>query len=400
MRILILLSLSISLILATNKQRDKQDLTLDIFKANINFALNIYKQISSKTAKAPPNLCFSPISIYATLSMLALGAKSKTRQNILEGMGLDATKQDKELQGALKSFFDKLNQQTDQVKLMFGNEIFVAESANILPKYLQDLTYYYNASIQNVNFNNPRNAEEMINTLTSVKTANTIEHAVSNLHSNTMMVLTDFLIFQGSWKSPFKPQNTEEKSFNVNEDNSVLVPMMRQVAQYKTYKDRKTGCIVVEVPYTDNTVLLLIVPKLGDLYKVERSLTPEMIKRYLHSTKTSLLDFSMPRLSMSNPVNVKYALLAMEMATMFSGDNADFSGISNKPKLKVSEFYHQSSTNFTEGNTQSRGATVSQAIYASSNPEFKVTRPFLLLVYRKDIDTILLMGRVMNPSQN
>ncbi|XP_073466576.1 serine protease inhibitor A6-like [Aquarana catesbeiana] len=410
MKTLLLLQLFILLILATdpfklneghnyNLYAKLQD--LDLSKAQMKFALRIYKRFSPLSARPQPNIFFSPVSVYTTLSMLALGARSKTRMKILQAMSLNDTTTNEELNEGNRKLIQVVSQQTKDVEIKLGNEIFIDNSTNILLEYQYNVARYYNASIQTISFSDPQNAEKAINKIVSDRADHKIQNVVSDLDSKKSMVLLDYVVFRAKWKSEFEKQNTKKRNFMVNEERPIAVPMMHRRRMYKTYKDKEMGCKVVEAPYSGNISLLIIVPKLGDVLHMEQQLTPQRLKKYLRSMKTSLLDLYIPKVSFNTPVNVAYGLLDMEMGIMGS-DNPDFSGISEKEKLRVSAFIHQPSINIDEGGTEASSATDAQLNLAIASPEFKVDHPFLVLLYHKVAKIILGMGRIINPlwSQN
>lgn len=400
MKLLLLLQLSVSLILvhgcpkAFERRGNKEDSECqesDVSEAYMDFAVKIYSYISSKPARAPPNVFFSPLSIYTSLSMLSLGARSTTRKEILQGMGLSASKTDKELHGDISKLLRVLNQPTGGDRFKLGNNIFIEQQAEIERQYQQDLISYYNASIQALCFSDDQ-AERTINKLISDRTNDKIKELVKNLDFDTLMVFVDYTVFQANWKSEFDPENTEPKKFFVHEGKSVSVPMMCRKGTYKTYKDKDDNSVVVEVPYAGNMVLLLVVPQQGDLYRVEQTLTPEKIKNYFSSTKTSVLDLSLPKVIINTPVNVEFALQFMGFGNIFNGDKADFSRMTKQPKVKVSEILHQSYVNIAEEGTKAFAATDSQAKFVYTNPKFVVDRPYLMFIYHKVTETVVWMG--------
>ncbi|XP_018414894.1 PREDICTED: uncharacterized protein LOC108789395 [Nanorana parkeri] len=406
MKILFFLHLFISLILVTgsfiwnrgnNCNHYPEWQKSEVSEAYMNFAVQFYKFVSMRSAGAPPNLFFSPLSIYTTLSMLALGAQSTTRMEILQAMGLNDTKTNQELHECFRQFLQRVTQQIKEVEFKLGNEIFIDRSADIFPQFQQNVSYYYNVSVETINFSDPQGAEKIINTLVSNRTHNKIQNMVKNLDPKILMVLLDYSVFQAKWQKEFNPQGTEEDNFRVDGQAPVTVPMMHQQGTYKTYKDKEMRCNVVEVPYTSNITLLLIVPKPGDLQKVERKLSTERIKKYFCSMRTSTVDLYIPKVSFNIPLKIRNAILTMGIGSMFSGDNADFSRMSNKSRLRVSDIFHQSYTSITEGGTEGSGVTASNTTSLYSNPELKVDRPFLMLVYHKITATILWMGRVKDP---
>ncbi|XP_044127819.1 alpha-1-antiproteinase-like [Bufo gargarizans] len=264
-------------------------------KASMHFVVSLYKLVSSKTANAPPNFFLSPFSIYTTLAMLGLGARSSTQQQILDAMCLNASQADKILKDDFKNFLEKSRTKQGEVEFRFSNWLFLDKSFSLDTQYHQDLVNYYRTYIYVINFKDPLKAERIINEKISGHSDGKIEDLVSNVNRWTLMFLIDYVNFNAKWETPFTFQGTKRGLFKVNKLKTIEVKMMHQVGQFKTFKDHAHDCVVVQVPYTDQLVLLLIVPNNGDLDEVENQLSIRLIERYLNKAKTSLLDLYIPK---------------------------------------------------------------------------------------------------------
>ncbi|XP_075049050.1 serine protease inhibitor A6-like [Mixophyes fleayi] len=172
--------------------------------------------------------------------------------------------------------------------------------------------------------------------------------------------------------------------------------MLHKRGFYKTFKDNDLQCTVVEVPCVGDNILLLIVPKLGRLDRIEQRLTAELIKKYLRQTRTSTLDFYMPKINFEGQINADYALLGMNFPIF--GDDADFSGISEQSRLKVSHIAHKILFDVPEEEIEAKSASSIQGFVVPA-PVLRVDRPFFAMVYNKPTDTILLLGRYMDPER-
>lgn len=395
--LLLLFSVSITIACKPEKDQCGQWGGADLPKANTHFAISLYKWMSSKTARSPSNIFLSPFSIYTTLAMLGLGARSSTRQQIMEAMCLDATQANKTLKEDYQNFLAKCRIEKGDVAFRSYNWLFLDKSVPLLPQYQKDVTGYYNASIQSIDFSQPQTAEQRINEQVSGRTHGKIEDLVSNLDGRTVMVLLDYASFNAKWERPFTSQETQCVHFRLNQEKTAQVQMMHRVDHFKTYKD--CDCFVIEVPYTKELILLLIVPNEGQMAAVQQKLSVPLIEGYLSKTRTSLLDLHIPKISLEQKVNVQYALLNMGILQAFS-ETAELSRISGKPGLKVSRIYHKTLINIAENGTESSGAEVIQGIRLPKAFELKVDRPFLAFVYSKQMKTILLLGSVSDPSQN
>ncbi|XP_077322800.1 corticosteroid-binding globulin-like [Lithobates pipiens] len=380
-----------------NQEQCNQQWQESVSQSQMEFAVKIYQQISSQTERPQPNLFISPINIYITLSTLALGAHGKTREEILYTLGLDGTKPDTGLHEGNRKILQELRQESKDMDFKLGSEIFLKKGGAYLPQFQQYLATYYNTAIQTISFSDPEAAKKTINKIVSDRTNQKIRNMVSSLESKTSMVLVDYAVFQGIWNSVFNKQNTEMMDFTLNDGTSVKVPMMHQWGLYKTYKDVAMDCNVVEVPYKGNISLFIILPQLRTLNSAVETMTAHRLKTYIQAVRTSFIRLRIPKVSFNQPANLKHNLVAMGLESMFS-ENANFFGASKDQKLQVSGIYHQAYINIDEGGTEMNSATDTKMNFVIPSLTFNVDRPFIMLIYHKFAETILGMGRVLNPS--
>ncbi|XP_073434183.1 serine protease inhibitor A6-like [Dendrobates tinctorius] len=395
MQLLRLLLFSVSMTIASQHGRQTGDDSLS--KASMQFAISLFKFVSSKTAKSPANIFICPPSIYTSTALLALGARSSTRQQILDAMFLNSTQTNKTLKDDFKDFLTKIRLEKEGAQFRLSNWFFLDNSRKPQIQYQQDLAEYYNATIQSVDFKDPEKAAQNINEQVSCRTDGKIEDLVHDLDTQTAMVLLDYASFEAKWENPFY-QVTKQRSFQVNKIKSPTVPMIHRVGQYRTFKDKALGCVMVEVPYNEHLVLLLIMPNKGYFDLLQVKLSPKLIEYYISEARTSLLDLYIPEIMIEHQINVQDALLHMGVTQAFS-DNADFSRISEEPGLKVSTMYQRILIKIAENGTDSSGAQVIQGITLPKDFELTFDRSFLALIYCKHMKTVLILGRVMDPSQ-
>ncbi|XP_073466438.1 serine protease inhibitor A6-like [Aquarana catesbeiana] len=409
MKILLLLQLFISLVLAahTSKQDRAHNTNhlskseeSDVSECQMNFAVRIFQQHFKGFGPIPPsNLVLSPISIYTTLSMLALGARGTTRDEIFLTLGLDETTKDKVLNQGNRKILQALSQKTKDVKFKLGNEIFTDQSVSISEEYQEDVAHYYNASFHSISFSDPQNAAKIINKIVSDRTDHKIKNVVQNLDSKTLMVLLDYAVFRGKWYTEFDKKLTEKGTFNVNQEKKVVVTMLKRPGLYKAYRDHKTGTFIVKVPYAGDLSLLLFIPQLGGLRHFRNSLNAPMIKKYLRLMQSSTLILYIPKISFNQPIDLQHDLSVMGMRKMFSETDANFSGMSMNKKMSVSNIYHQSYFSIDEERTEARGATAVQLNVDLPSPIVMADRPFIFMIYHKVAKTILWIGQIIDPSQ-
>ena len=109
----------------------------------------------------------------------------------------------------------------------------------------------------------------------------------------------------------------------------------------------------------------------------------------------------MPKFEFDTSFALKDALTAAGLGDVFDEGKADFSGISDMP-LFVSEILQKTRIELDEYGTKAAAVTaVAMAGGAMPQPKelktVELNRPFAFLIYDKNKDQILFMGKVMEP---
>ena len=96
-------------------------------------------------------------------------------------------------------------------------------------------------------------------------------------------------------------------------------------------------------------------------------------------------------------------LASMGMPTAFNSDAADFSGMTGKKDLSISQVIHQAFIDVNEQGTEAAAATAAvvgtSAIYNPNGPKvFRADHPFMFIIEQKATGNILFIGKVTDPS--
>lgn len=210
---------------------------LKLVPNNADFAFKFLNEVAQEAPNK--NIFFSPVSISAAFAMLALGARSITKTQILEGLAFNLTEiQEKEIHEGFHNLMHMLSHPESGVQLNMGNAIFLTKKLKPLKKFLDDAKPLYQLEVLATDFNNPTEAEKEINDYTEKKTQGKITNLVKEIDPQTVMLLASFVFFRGNWEKPFKPENTEEREFFVDAETTVKVPMMCRIGTFDLYFDR------------------------------------------------------------------------------------------------------------------------------------------------------------------
>ncbi|MCQ4172048.1 serpin family protein, partial [Hafnia paralvei] len=77
---------------------------------------------------------------------------------------------------------------------------------------------------------------------------------------------------------------------------------------------------------------------------------------------------------------------------------ADFSGMSDEIKLKVSKVSHQAVLSVDETGTEAAASTTIEVMPMSMPDTMTLNRPFLVFILEHSTKSILFMGKINNPT--
>ena len=105
---------------------------------------------------------------------------------------------------------------------------------------------------------------------------------------------------------------------------------------------------------------------------------------------------SMPKFNYESDIRLEQILEDMGMPNALGP--ADFSRMSPVPGLYIIDAAHKALISVDELGTEAAAATWVAVAGLTSN-EFTMDRPFIYLIRDKETNTILFVGRVMNPAE-
>uniref|UniRef100_A0A672IYG5 Alpha-1-antitrypsin homolog n=1 Tax=Salarias fasciatus TaxID=181472 RepID=A0A672IYG5_SALFA len=340
--------------------------------------------------------CF--VFISAALSMLSSGARGNTRSQLMSTLGYAALNQT-QVDNGYEHFFHVLEHHQVNQQLAVGNIVAVRTGFQPSQQFVADIKQHYVGELLNVDFANPEEAVAQINKLIASKTHDKIKDMVKDLDPGTVMMLLNYVYFRGQWEHPFEAILTSKEDFHVDESTTVQVDMMKRMGSYDIYEDNDNHTTVVRLPYKGNTSMIIVLPDEGKMKEVEDGFTMERFQHWTQSFFKNNVDLSLPKFSISAEASLKQILQELGVTDAFS-DAADFSGLSEDIKLKVSKVSHQAVLSVDETGTEAAAATTIE-VECMSLPEsfkLKLNRPFLVFIVDSSTETILFMGKINNPT--
>ncbi|GAB5573133.1 serpin A11 [Prionailurus iriomotensis] len=412
-----------------------------------NFALRLYKQLA---AEASGNVFFSPVSISATLALLSLGAQADTPTQILEGLGFNLTEiSEADIHRGFQSLIHTLDLPSPKLELKVGNSLFLDKQLKPQQHFLDTVRELYGAFAFSANFTDSATTRRQINEYVRKQTYGQVADCLQEFTRDTLMVVLNYIFFKE--QHPFdRYQTQKQESFFVDERTSLRIPMMHQKEMHRFLYDQEMACTVLQIEYSGNALALLILPDPGKMEQVEAALEPETLRKWDRWLLPSLLDLHLPRFSISGTYHLEEILPHIGLTNIFNLE-ADLSGITEQLNKTISrdagerrspylghaiptvmgkkqeklcdrsprfsspwpmsrplmccwpkQVSHKAAVDMNVWGTRAAAASgllsQPQALNTTRAPQARFNRPFLVLFWEVTTQSLLFLGKVVNPA--
>jgi serpin B len=387
---------------------------------NNAFAFDLYQALRD----GEENLLYSPYSLSVAMAMVYAGARGETEQQMADTLHFELP------QERLHPAFNALGLELDSrshaatreasgenveksgFELNIANAVWGQAGYTFLPEYLDLLALNYGAGVRLVAFQaDPLAAADAINQWVSEETEGRIRDILDRLGRDTILVLTNAIYFDAAWALPFDEADTRDEPFYLLDGNEEKVPLMHQRDDF-LYTEGD-GYQAIQLPYENrNIAMMILLPREGRFREIEERLTGDWVQSVVFGFSEHDVILTMPKFSFETPVlDLVQTLGAMGMPDAFSQSDADFSAVAQLQPgevICISRVLHKAFIEVDEKGTEAVAAvvvieelTIVEAIDAPTEPPpiiMKIDRPFIFLIRDIKTNTILFVGRVMNPA--
>lgn len=379
---------------------------------NNAFALDIYQTLSAQDG----NLILSPFSMSLALAMTYASARETTESQMADTLHFDLP------QAALHPAFNALDQElasrgeggsdeSEPLQLNIANAVWAEQTYPFLPEFLDAIATNYGAGIRLADFINQfEGVRKEINDWVYDQTEEKIKDLLpdGSLNPDTRMVLVNAIYFKADWLSQFDADDTHDAPFFLLDGSEVTVDMMNQDVTVPYFVG--DGYQAVELPYAgdpssplrESAAMTILLPDEGKFEMFESALTPELLAETLSGLQPTTMMLSLPKFSFESSFSLTAALKSMGMAEAFDRNLANFTGMSERNDLFISDVIHKAFVAVDEEGTEAAAATavimetVSAILY---DVNLTIDRPFIFIIRDTPSGQILFIGRVLDPSK-
>ncbi len=393
----------------TNPQISAGDLQTQVSASNdVAFELFRRSRIDDE------NAFVAPYSISSALAMLSGAAAGETLKEIESALGFALP------QSKLHKAFNHLDLQLASrgkgkqgadgpFWLTVDNALWLQDGHRCTPSYLDTLARDYGAGVHMLDFaKQTERARKSINSWVADKTEDQIPELLqeNDLTKNTILVLTNAVYFNGGWDEPFDPQSTRMATFHAPSGDKEVTTMfgLKKKALYGATPDYQA----ISLPYDgDELSMLVIIPR--DLAAFEKGLDAAKLETILAGLQSKNVDLSLPSFQFKKRTELREPLMKRGMVRAFDPMNigiAELPGLCEgcRHPIKITQVIHEAFIKVNEKGAEAAGGTAVIGADAGVSPPSKpevmnVDRPFVFLIRDHGTDSVLFVGRVLDPSR-
>jgi len=323
------------------------------------------------------------------------GAGGRSRSQLERLLGVETT-------DSVLSQYRSLNLglKSGSAQLSTANQLAVAAGFKPKSTYNQLLGSTFNSRISEYDFAGDRaGAVTQINDLVSQKTAGKIKDLLleQDVDSLTKLILINVIYFKAQWKKAFNIEDSDYQIFNSPLAGEVNTTFMHINDQFRVYEDPEEEFEILELPYADETMSMLIILPDSPTAQISSRLEGFNFSA-IREQKLRDVDVFIPSFKMKYQTYLKKMMTDLGAGDVFSSES-DLSGISSQP-LYITEGVHQANIEVNEEGSEAAAATgvVVGVRTIRRKKQFFADTPFLFMIYDFQNNVPLFAGKLVDPS--
>jgi serpin B len=390
-------SLAIAALARFGWTKEPPVLNPEISVGNNQFALELFARLR----KEDGNLFCSPFSVSTALAMTSVGARGKTAEEMNQVLHLPPDRD------AAHKRFAALIQQlngaggTRGYQLAVANALWGAKGCSFLPEFLDFTRKYYGAGLTELDFENEtEKSRQIINHWVEKETRDKIKELLPKgiILPDTRLVLTNAIYFKGDWAEKFDRKATVDELFQLADGQKVKTPIMHRNGDYGYFENELIQMLSIAIKGKELSMIFVLPRKKGMLPEVEAKATPDSVRTWLAGIRGSEVNVALPKFEITRQTRLKDTLRDMGMITALT-PAADFSGMSAKEGLMISDVIHKAYVAVNEEGAEAAAATavVMKPTAMPVQRNFRADHPFLFMIRDNRSGSILFIGRMADP---
>jgi len=365
-----------------------------LVESDNSFGFKLFQNIAA--AEKDKNVFISPLSVSMALGMTLNGAAGSTREAMettLELSGLTM----QEINESYQSLIELLTGLDPKVIFQIANSIWYRQELSFEQDFIDLNKIYFDADVTGLDFGDP-DAANVINRWVDDNTNGKIEEIVDAEDlAVDVMFLINAIYFKGTWTYEFDPASTRDDLFNLPDGSQKACKMMMQEGDFQYFED--SDFQAVDLPYGDGdfSMTIFLPHPQKDVDSLVAELDQDNWNQWIGSFSEEELMLEFPKFKLEYELNLNEALEALGMGIAFTPAEADFTRMRKSGGLWIDEVKHKTFVEVNEQGTEAAAVT-SAGMTEFCPPSMRVDRPFIFVIREHHSETILFMGKIVEPT--
>jgi len=366
-----------------------------LVESDNKFGLKLFREIVKEEKDS--NVFISPLSVSMALGMTYNGANGETQEAMQEALELSGLTI-QEVNEAYKSLIELLRGLDPKVRFQIANSIWYRQYLTPEKKFIDLCKEYFDALVRGMNFADP-DAAKIINGWVYENTNGKIERIVDDpIDPMIVMFLINAIYFKGTWTYEFDEESTRDTLFTLPDGTTKPCKMMGQRGEFQYFGNADFQAI--DLPYGDgdfSMTIFLPSPK-TDIDSLIGEFNPENWNQWIGSFSKHKVILHLPKFTLEYELRLNDVLITLGMGIAFDPGRADFSKMYKNGGVFISKVKHKTFVEVNEEGTEAAAVTSVGIEVVSLPPLMRVDRPFVFVIRENESQTIIFIGKIVEPT--
>ncbi|WP_379545398.1 serpin family protein [Qipengyuania sp. DSG2-2] len=343
-------------------------------------------------AGAEENVFFSPASIEQAFGILTLGSAGETRTQLQSVLPPPASAR-------------ALENDSDGVEVRLANALWLSDQWRFQQGFVEAAAARYDATAERLDFSQQQAAADRINAWADEATEGLIPQVISAdaVDPGGAAFISNALYFDGLWANAF--DGSENAPFLFGDGKERDFRLMTDIFDLATA--RQGDWIAVRLPYRNPRYAMdVIMPRKRIVMQSAPDIeTIATIGEKLAETDKQVVRMALPQMEIDYESGLIGPLRSLGLTLPFDPARADLSAMAQpgQSRLYVDKVTHLSKLQIFDIGTKAAAVTIMRIIPVSARRlpedpyEFRVDRPFMVVIRDLELGAPLFVGRIANP---
>lgn len=374
---------------------DLSSVEKQIIESDNKFGFKLFKEIVEE--EKDKNVFISPLSVAMALGMTYNGASGETQKAMQQTLELNGLTLE-EVNQSYEHLIDLLTSLDPKVRFQIANSIWYRLGVPFKSQFIDLCKKHFTALVTGLDFQDPE-AAKTINAWVDENTNGKIKEIVdSPIDPAMVMFLINAIYFKGTWTYQFEEDQTRDDLFNLPDGTRKQCRMMKQEGEFRYLANADFQAI--DLPYGDGdfSMTVFLPQPQRDIDSLIAELNQENWNEWTNDFTEQTLTLQLPRFTLEYKIGLNDILTALGMGVAFDPGMADFARMYEGPqRVYISQVKHKTFVEVNEEGTEAAAVTSVGMMVTSVGLWMRVDRPFVFAIRENQSQTILFIGKIVDP---